>query len=125
MPEMSGAPEMSGMPDRGSMPQQTGETDGAEAAESASFTEKAKAYAQRVVSAVRGWLYEGVETGEEQVTGSLVKVTVGMQNDDYAEILSGVSEGDVVLYTASDEESSTRYGGMGNMGGMGGMRMGF
>ena len=128
MPEMSGVSDRSAMPDMGSMPQQTGETDGAEEAESASFTEKAKAYAQRVVSAVREWLYEGVETGEEQATGSLVKVAVGMQNDDYAEILSGVSEGDVVLYTASDEESSTRYGGMGNMGGMGGMggmRMGF
>lgn len=53
----------------------------------------------------------------------MVKVTVGMQNDDYAEIISGLSEGDVVLYTASEESSNSMFGfgGMGGMmGGMGG-----
>ena len=41
------------------------------------------------------------------MSGSLVKVTTGMQNDDYVEILSGVSEGDVVLYTGSSSSSSS------------------
>ncbi|MDY4856276.1 MAG: hypothetical protein SO155_09720, partial [Candidatus Ventricola sp.] len=74
---------------------------------------------------VRAWLYEGVETTSvAQVTGSLVKVEVGMQNDDYAQITSGLSEGDVVLYTASDDDnSSSMFGGM-MMGGMGGGSMG-
>ena len=74
---------------------------------------------------VRAWLYEGVETtSAAQVTGSLVKVEVGMQNDDYAQITSGLSEGDVVLYTASDDDnSSSMFGGM-MMGGMGGGSMG-
>ncbi|MBP3426997.1 MAG: HlyD family efflux transporter periplasmic adaptor subunit [Clostridia bacterium] len=118
MPDMGSIPDMSSMPDMGSMPQQSEANDGADAADSTSFVEKVK-------SAVRGWLYEGIESGAEQVTGSLVKVETGMQNDDYVEILSGVSEGDIVLYTASDEDSSSsRFGGMGGgMGGMGGMGM--
>ena len=53
--------------------------------------------------------------------GSLVKVEIGLQNDDYAEITSGLSEGDVVLYTASESSSSTSmFGGMNMFGGMGG-----
>ena len=74
---------------------------------------------------VMAWLYEGVDMGASQATGSLVKVEVGMQNDDYAEILSGVSEGQVVLYTGEEETTSSwGRGGMGGMGGMG-MPMGF
>ena len=66
------------------------------------------------------WLYEGVDLGASAVTGSLVQVEVGMQNDDYAEILSGVTEGQTVLYTGEEETASSW-----NRGGMGGMRMGF
>ena len=54
----------------------------------------------------------------QQVSGSLVKVETGMQNDDYVEILSGVSEGDIVLYTgSSSDSSSSMMMGMMNMGG--------
>lgn len=57
-------------------------------------------------------------------------VTTGLSDDDYVEIISGVSEGDSVMITrsTSDSESSAfagrggRDGGMGGMpGGMGGM----
>ena len=61
---------------------------------------------------IRAWLYEGVNTGSQQVSGSLVKVETGMQNDDYVEILSGLSEGDVVLYTGSTDSTSGFTGGM-------------
>lgn len=71
------------------------------------------------------WVYEGIDMQDaQQVTGSLVKVEVGLQNDDYAEIVSGLSEGDVVLYTSDDTETTTSmFGGMGG-GGMGGGGMG-
>ena len=72
----------------------------------------------KVVAAVKAWLYEGVNTETEQISGSLVKVETGMQNDDYVEILSGVSEGDIVLYTGSSSNSSSNMMmGMMNMGG--------
>ena len=74
--------------------------------------------------AVQGCQLKSRNTSAAQVTGSLVKVEVGMQNDDYAQITSGLSEGDVVLYTASDDDnSSSMFGGM-MMGGMGGGSMG-
>ena len=74
----------------------------------------------KAVAAVKAWLYEGVNTDSQQVSGSLVKVETGMQNDDYVEILSGVSEGDVVLYTGSSSSSSSSN----MMMGMGMMNMG-
>ena len=74
----------------------------------------------KAVAAVKAWLYEGVNTESQQVNGSLVKVETGMQNDDYVEILSGVSEGDVVLYTGSSSSSSSSN----MMMGMGMMSMG-
>lgn len=73
----------------------------------------------KVVSAVKAWLYEGVNTDSQPVSGTLVKVETGMQNDDSVEILSGVSEGDVVLYTASSTSTSS-----GMMMGMSMMSMG-
>jgi len=88
--------------------------------------EQAKTLFNQAVGFVKDWLYEGVEVhSAQQVTGSLVQVETGMQNDDYAEILSGLEEGDVVLYTASEESSSfNMFGGMmgGGMGGMMGGR---
>lgn len=72
----------------------------------------------KAVAAVKAWLYEGVNTDTQQVSGSQVKVETGMQNDDYVEILSGVSEGDIVLYTGSSSDSSSgMMMGMMNMGG--------
>ncbi len=132
MPDMSGMPDFSGnMPDFGSMPGRSGET---QETGDQSLIDRAKAFALRAYAGIRAWLYEGVQQSAEQVTGSLVEVTTGLQNDEYVEILSGLSEGDVVLYTGGEEESSSRFGGFGggSMGGfggggmnMGGMRMGF
>lgn len=69
-------------------------------------------------TAVKAWLYEGVNNDTQQVSGSLVKVETGMQNNDYVEILSGVSEDDIVLYTgSSSDSSSSMMMGMMNMGG--------
>ena len=126
MPSGGQMPDMGGMPNAGGMPE--GMTPGGEPAqteEETGLAARAKSLVSGVVGKVRAWLYEGVETtSAAQVTGSLVKVEVGMQNDDYAQITSGLSEGDVVLYTASDDDnSSSMFGGM-MMGGMGGGSMG-
>ena len=126
MPSGGQMPDMGGMPNAGGMPE--GMTTGGEPAqteEETGLAARAKSLVSGVVGKVRAWLYEGVETtSAAQVTGSLVKVEVGMQNDDYAQITSGLSEGDVVLYTASDDDnSSSMFGGM-MMGGMGGGSMG-
>ena len=126
MPSGGQMPDMGGMPNAGGMPE--GMTPGGEPAqteEETGLAARAKSLVSGVVGKVRAWLYEGVETTSvAQVTGSLVKVEVGMQNDDYAQITSGLSEGDVVLYTASDDDnSSSMFGGM-MMGGMGGGSMG-
>ena len=126
MPSGGQMPDMGGMPNAGGMPE--GMTPGGEPAqteEETGLAARAKSLVSGVVGKVRAWLYEGVETTSvAQVTGSLVKVEVGMQNDDYAQITSGLSEGDIVLYTASDDDnSSSMFGGM-MMGGMGGGSMG-
>ena len=125
MPDFGSMPQ-GGMPDFGSMPQAAPENENTAeqgvAGKAKALAEKAKELAQQGIDYVRGWLYEGVETTSAQnVTGSLVLVETGLQNDDYVQIVSGLSEGDVVLYTASEESSSSMFGGMGMMGGMGGM----
>ena len=59
-----------------------------------------------------------------------VEVTIGMQNDDYVEITSGLKEGDTVCYTESqnfsimDMFAMAGGGGMGGMSGMGGKAQG-
>lgn len=130
MPDMANMPSGAGRP--GNMPEGMQGMDNAgkanEAAEDSaakdSLIDTVREKAMEIYARVRAWLYEGVElSSAEQVTGSMVKVTVGLQNDDYAEITSGLSEGDVVLYTASEESSNSMFGfgGMGGMmGGMGG-----
>ena len=120
MPDMGDMPQMGEMPE--GMPQGGAP---AQAEEDTGLVARVKNMVSGVTGKVRAWLYEGVETtSAAQVTGSLVKVEVGMQNDDYAQITSGLSEGDVVLYTASDDDnSSSMFGGM-MMGGMGGGSMG-
>ena len=126
MPSGGQAQAMGDMPQMGEMPEgmpQGGAPEQAE--EDAGLVARVKNMVSDAAGKVRAWLYEGVETtSAAQVTGSLVKVEVGMQNDDYAQITSGLSEGDVVLYTASDDDnSSSMFGGM-MMGGMGGGNMG-
>ena len=126
MPSGGQMPDMGNMPQMGEMPE--GMPQGgapAQAEEDTGLVARVKNMVSGVTGKVRAWLYEGVETtSAAQVTGSLVKVEVGMQNDDYAQITSGLSEGDVVLYTASDDDdSSSMFGGM-MMGGMGGGSMG-
>ena len=78
--------------------------------------------AKSLYSGLMAWLYEDAVSTADTVTGSLVQVTVGMQNDDYAEILSGVSAGQTVLYTATSSSSGSSWNmnsrGGGNMGGM-------
>ena len=150
MPDMSGMPQNGNMPDfGGSFGGQSGDTSssGGQAADDASAdaadadtnadaqnrggrmqtaetTETTEengfiAAAKKLYSGVMEWLYADVNT-QSQVTGSLVKVMTGMQNDDYVEILSGVSEGDVVLYTGSSSSSSSNMMmGMMTMGGSG------
>lgn len=110
---------------RGNAPQRT------QNAEAATEESGVIATVKKLYSGVMDWLYADVNE-ETQVSGSLVKVTTGMQNDDYVEILSGVSEGDVVLYTGSSSSSSSNMMmsmmtmGGGNRGGnMGGGPGGF
>ena len=85
---------------RGNAPQRT------QNAEAATEESGLIAAVKKLYSGVMDWLYADVNE-ETQVSGSLVKVTTGMQNDDYVEILSGVSDGDVVLYTGSSSSSSS------------------
>lgn len=110
---------------RGNAPQRT------QNAEAATEESSLIAAVKKLYSGVMDWLYADVNE-ETQVSGSLVKVTTGMQNDDYVEILSGVSEGNVVLYTGSSSSSSSNMMmsmmtmGGGNRGGnMGGGPGGF
>ena len=110
---------------RGNAPQRT------QNAEAATEESGLIAAVKKLYSGVMDWLYADVNE-ETQVSGSLVKVTTGMQNDDYVEILSGVSEDDVVLYTGSSSSSSsnmmmsmmTMGGGNRNGGGSRGGNMG-
>ncbi|MGM9659066.1 MAG: HlyD family efflux transporter periplasmic adaptor subunit [Faecousia sp.] len=84
------------------------------------------------------YVYTGYDS-EAHVYSGRVEVTIGMQNDDYVEITSGLREGDTVYYTESQKfsfmdmfamaggmpgmssGSSSRGGGM--PGGMGGGQM--
>ena len=45
----------------------------------------------------------------------LVKVKVGLSNEDYVEIMEGISEGDVVKVTAEDAPSASIFQNMGTM----------
>lgn len=123
MPGMSNMPS-GGMPQAGEAPrrQDTAETEQMGAKTGfAGILDTAKAKAIELKDKLMAWLYEGVEVDNAStVTGSLVQVETGLQNDDYVEILSGLSEGDVVLYTSTDDSASSMFGMMG-MGGMGGM----
>lgn len=103
--DMGGAPGMDAAPNMDAEPNMSD----AEPAEGVAETES-KGFFAGAFDKLHNWLYEGVEQESDNATGTLVKVKVGMQNDDYAEILSGVNEGDVVLYTAS--QASSMFGSM-------------
>ena len=126
--EMGGAmPDMSERASRGGKAQQ--ETAGAEPAAqqtgAGGFLTTALDTAKSLYAGLMDWLYAGTADSAQSVTGSLVQVTVGMQNDDYDEILSGVSAGQTVLYTATSSSSSSSGFGLSSRGGgnMGGMPM--
>ena len=128
---LGGMPQFGdGMPDMGGMPRLDGDNASGENVDISSFEmpgDMQIGWFARAMAKLMAWLYEGIDMGVSQVTGSLVQVEVGMQNDDYAEILSGVSEGQVVLYTGEEETTSSWGGGrvgMCSMVGMGGP-MGF
>ena len=131
MPQMGSAPEMGGdmgASRGGKSRQETAsvetETEPMAQAQEKSFLSNAVDGAKGLYAKLMAWLYADAVSGTEAVTGSLVQVTVGMQNDDYAEILSGVSAGQTVLYTATSSSSSSSWN-MNSRGGnsMGGMPM--
>ena len=47
------------------------------------------------------YVYTGYDEAQKRYTGR-TDVTIGMQNDDYVEITSGLNEGDTVYYTEAD-----------------------
>lgn len=66
------------------------------------------------------YVYTGYDSENHRYTGR-VDVTIGMQNDDYVEITSGLKEGDTVYYTESEQFNFMDMFTMGGMsGGMGG-----
>ena len=75
------------------------------------------------------YVYTGYDEAQKRYTGR-TEVTIGMQNDDYVEITSGLNEGDTVYYTEADSGGFGDFmvmpGGMsgGMSGGMNGGNMG-
>lgn len=66
------------------------------------------------------FVYTGYDEQTQQYTGR-VEVTIGMQNDSFVEILSGLTAGDVVYYTESQSSFFMfPMGGMSSMGSRGG-----
>lgn len=49
------------------------------------------------------YVYTGYDEEQKRYTGR-TDVTIGMQNDDYVEITSGLNEGDTVYYTEADSD---------------------
>lgn len=83
-----------------------------------------RAQAAQLLARFAAWM-TGTD-GEAQPEGALVPVTTGIQNDDYIQITSGVSEGDVVLFEGGAQgDSAYSMGGMsmtfGGMGALSGM----
>ena len=67
------------------------------------------------------FVYTGYDEETQEYT-CRVEVTIGMQNDSYVEILSGLKAGDTVYYTEKQTNpfGFPMMGNMGNMGNMGG-----
>lgn len=55
---------------------------------------------------------------ETDTLGDMVEVTIGISNGNYVEIIDGLSEGDTVYYTDTDEDSFD-FGGFSGFGGGG------
>lgn len=49
---------------------------------------------------------------ETQTFGDMTEVTTGLSNTNYIEILSGLSEGDTIYYTETEDENASGFGGM-------------
>lgn len=64
------------------------------------------------------YVYTGCNEETGELTG-MVEVEIGISNGNYVEITAGLSEGDTVYYTESQEQSfAFPMGGMDNQGGM-------
>ncbi len=78
-------------------------------------------------TSANSYVYTGYDEETKELIG-LVEVTVGITNSSYAEITSGLKEGDTVYYINSQSTSSALLngpgGGMPNMSGNGGMMNG-
>ena len=61
------------------------------------------------------YVYTSIDEEAGELSGQ-TEVTVGFQNGEYAQITSGLEEGDVVYYT--EEEMAFDFGGFGGFGGM-------
>lgn len=57
------------------------------------------------------YVYTEYDESSGEFSG-MVEVTTGLSNSNYVEITSGLSEGDIVYYSASEEDSSFNFGGM-------------
>lgn len=69
------------------------------------------------------YVYTGYDEEQKRYTGR-TEVTIGMQNDDYVEITSGLNEGDTVYYTEADSSGFGDFFVMGGGGMSGGMPSG-
>ena len=76
------------------------------------------AWLKSIPAKIHDWLYAGIPQEESTVTGSLVKVTTGLQNDESVEIVEGLKEGQQVIYTSSETSTNSRNSGRQNGGGM-------
>lgn len=66
------------------------------------------------------YVYTAYDTENHRYDGR-TEVTIGMQNDDYVEITSGLNEGDTVYYTESQSFTIMDMFAMAGSGGMSGM----
>ena len=66
------------------------------------------------------YVYTAYDTENHRYDGR-TEVTIGMQNDDYVEITSGLNEGDTVYYTESNTFTIMDMFAMAGSGGMSGM----
>ncbi len=76
------------------------------------------AWLKSIPAKIHDWVYAGIPQEESVVTGSLVKVTTGLQNDESVEIVEGLKEGQQVLYTFSETGTNSRNSSRQNSGGM-------
>ena len=66
-------------------------------------------FAQRMAQRQAAMGGSAVTTGGAAQTGAMRAVTVGLMNDDYVEILSGLSAGEVVLYQTTSGSTGNQF----------------